>query len=104
MVWRFPGSAKRQDDGWGKAPSEAAQSFDRFRKVFLDPDFEEGSGPLLRKTDPEMDLCTAGQKAVYKCCVKILNKRTRDTAREQSACGQENSRDKNHSGRRFINL
>ncbi|XP_037552133.1 ATP-binding cassette sub-family C member 9 [Nematolebias whitei] len=48
---------------------------DPFLDIHLEPNFAKDSGPLLRNTDPKMDLCRTDPKVLYKTCVKILNKR-----------------------------
>uniref|UniRef100_A0A3B5R4A8 Reverse transcriptase domain-containing protein n=1 Tax=Xiphophorus maculatus TaxID=8083 RepID=A0A3B5R4A8_XIPMA len=47
---------------------------DSFPDVLLDPDFEEDGGPLLKGN--KLDLCKADSKVLYRCYIKILNKRT----------------------------
>uniref|UniRef100_A0A3B5PV23 Reverse transcriptase domain-containing protein n=1 Tax=Xiphophorus maculatus TaxID=8083 RepID=A0A3B5PV23_XIPMA len=61
---------------WYEKEECLPDSTDPFPEMFLDPDFEEDSGPLLQSTDSKMDLCKTGPKILYRYCTKLLNKRT----------------------------
>ncbi|XP_015258051.1 PREDICTED: uncharacterized protein LOC107103050 [Cyprinodon variegatus] len=55
----------------GKRPPDTS---DPFPDVYMYPDFEEDSGPLLQSQ--RMDLCKTDPKTLYRTCTKVLNKRT----------------------------